>query len=705
MTESQEVEAPRKLRWINAWVIVLLSVACMWLLFTRGEAVYPGYTEPFALPLAPFIFLAAAILIASGWHRRRTPNTDAATRQRWIGAIVAFWILSLPVWHQVGARVSGEGIAYYVYLRSAVFDRDLDFSNEYEAFNLDDIDPRLINNLTPTGVPRNVHSVGPAVVWAPFLAVGQALESLGTNPTEMTPFGVERRTRTALNRDTLGPGYSHPSVAAVGFGSIVLLGLASVLWYREIAQTLAPRDAAVGVIGVIIAGPLLWYTFFEPSMSHAPTAACLVFAMVAWRAWARDPSVGRALLIGLTAGLLAMQRWQFILWIVVPLGHLLIVAVQRARWDYGSRAPMGVSGGRMTIPVLGGHLGLMLLGTVIGLLPQFFAWKLVWGSWLINPMGGGYLSWSEPEILGVLWSLRHGLFTWHPVLLLAVIGFIPAWKLDRALTGVSLGLLLVMVYVNGAVTDWWGNDAFGQRRFAGLYPAFAWGLSAALASVPSRRRRAFVAVVVTCAMFNLGLAHGYRTDVIRRDWWISFGDAMRCQVVAVADASQWSLRRTAERFPALAGFFYGVVDGHFMLDSYGLNPTVNVGADDRRYVGAGWGSPERRSAGGFRWVIGTSSDVWLPLRYMRDHHLTVSGWPLSGDAIQRLRVSVNGELLNETVVMEREGTWRFRVDEDVLRPGLNRFRLHLAWAKAPSDADRRPLSAAFSQISIEATES
>ena len=219
------------------------------------------------------------------------------------------------------------------------------------------LDPRLINNLTPTGVPRNVHSVGPAVVWAPFPAVGQALESLGTNPTEMTPFGVERRTRTALNRDTLGPGYSHPSVAAVGFGSIVLLGLASVLWYREIAQTLAPREAAVGVIGVIIAGPLLWYTFFEPSMSHAPTAACL------------------------------------------------------------------------------------------------------------------------------------------------------------------------------------------------------------------------------------------------------------------------------------AGFFYGVVDGHFMLDSYGLNPTVNVGADDRRYVGAGWGSPERRSAGGFRWVIGTSGDVWLPLGYMRDHHLTVSGWPLSGDAI------------------------------------------------------------------------
>ena len=84
---------------------------------------------------------------------------------------------------------------------------------------------------------------------------------------------------------------------------------------------------------------------------------------------------------------------------------------------------------------------------------------------------------------------------------------------------------------------------------------------------------------------------------------------------------------------------------------------------------------------------------------MRDHQLT-----LAGDEIQRLRVSVNGDLLSDTVGMEREGTWRFRVHEDMLRPGLNRFRLHLARANPPSDADRRPLSAAFSQISIERAE-
>ena len=705
---------PTKLRWINVCVITLLVVACTWLLFTRGEEVFPGHTQPHRLPLLPFVLLAATVMVASGWYRRVVPEGGraaplAGVRLRWTGAIVAFWVLSVPLWHQLGMRVSGEGIAYYVYLRSAVFDGDLDFTNEYEAFNLDDVDPRLLTP-TPTGVPRNVHAVGPAVVWSPFLAVGRVLEALSSDSTELTSFGTARPTREARDEETFGRGYAHVFVAAAPIGSIGLLGLASVLWYREIARSLPPRDAAIGVVTAIVAGPLLWYTFFEPSMSHATTAACLVFAVVAWRVWARSPSAGQALLVGLTAGLLAMQRWQFILWVVVPAGHLLCLVIRRARHVPGSSESGGArsgsgaaapSGVGLALPLAAGHLGLIMAGTLIGLLPQFLAWKLVWGSWVVNPMGGGYLAWTEPKMLSVLWSQRHGLFTWHPVLLLAVVGFVPAWKRDRTLTGVGLGLLLGLVYVNSTVADWWGNDSFGQRRFAGLYPFFAWGLAAALASLRSARwRRVFLAVVVLCALFNLGLAHGYRTGVVRLYWWVSVGDAMRCQVVAVQDATRWGLRRTAEGWPALAGLLYGVVDGHFMLDARGLAPAVDIGADDRRYLGAGWGAPEERPAGSFRWVIGTTGEVWLPLRHERDHRLTLSGWPLDGDEAQRLQVSVNGMLLDETVVMQGAGTWVFRVGEDVLRRGLNQVRLHLAWAN-PSDADRRALSAAFSQVSID----
>ena len=135
---------------------------------------------------------------------------------------------------------------------------------------------------------------------------------------------------------------------------------------------------------------------------------------------------------------------------------------------------------------------------------------------------------------------------------------------------------------------------------------------------------------------------------------------------------------------------------HLPVVLFGLVPTVNIESDDRQCLGAGWGVSEHRPAGDFRWIIGTTGEVWLPLRHLRDHRLTLSGWPLGGDEVQRLRVLVNGELLVETVVMQGEGSWVFRVGEDVLRRGLNQVRLHLAWANPPSDADRRALSAAFS---------
>lgn len=713
---------PTNLRWLHACIISLLVVTCTWLLLTRGEEVFPGHTQPYRLPLLPFFLLAAAVLIASGWHRRLMPRSSRATGTDrgyalWAGAIVAFWVLGLPLWHQLGARVTGEGIAYYVYLRSAVFDGDLDFSNEYEAFNLDDDDPTLLYP-TRTGLPRNAHAVGPAVVWSPFLLAARAVQSLRSDSDEAAPFETRRRKREALDQDALGRGYAYPFVSAAALGSLFLIGLASLLWYREMARTMSPQEAAIGAVGVIAAGPLLWYSFFEPSMSHAPTAACLVFAMVAWRQWTRDPLARRALLVGLTAGLVAMQRWQFILWVAVPLAQLLFFAVRRDHLpgtplEPMQSAPDDSSGtqrardARWPASRAAGQLALIIVGTLIGLLPQFVAWKLVWGNWLVNPMGGGFLSWSEPQILSVVWSQRHGLFTWHPILLLAVLGFIPAWRKDRGLTAVCVALLVSMVYVNGAVADWWAMDSFGHRRFAGLYPAFAWGLSGAFASLRGARwRRALLALLLAGALFNLGLAHGYRTGVIRRDWWVSAGDAMRCQVVAVQDAAQWSLRWTAEHFPMLGGPLYGVIDGRFMLDSRGLSPTVNIGSGDREYVGEGWVAAEQRpGARGvqrtFRWIVGTSADLWLPLRHMRDHRLNLSGWPLGGSGTQRLAVSVNGEFLSDPVVMRGEGTWQFPIAEAVLRHGPNRIRLHLASASPPSDADRRALSAAFDRISIE----
>jgi hypothetical protein len=88
------------------------------------------------------------------------------------------------------------------------------------------------------------------------------------------------------------------------------------------------------------------------------------------------------------------------------------------------------------------------------------------------------MQWRSPQIVQVLFSDWHGLFTWTPLFLLAVIGL--AWLArDRPDIAVTLGaVFLVSVYANAAVSQWWAGEAFGARRFVSLFPVFAIGLAA-----------------------------------------------------------------------------------------------------------------------------------------------------------------------------------------------------------------------------------
>lgn len=685
-----------------------LAVVCVWLLLTRGQVLYPGRVLPGELPLTPFVLLFIGLMARGLKARRRPDATGFEIERRWSWMIVAVFVALLPFWHQLGGRVEGEGISFYVYLRSMAFDGDLDFSNEYVAFGVDRADPRLYQP-TPTGVARNVHAAGPAVIWSPFFALAHGIEAvrgdrgseaggpLAVRVFEPPPPGTAERRRGPPSEEEIlmAPGetgvpggYSYPYVTSVGLGSIVWMAVAALFLFGELRRRVPADASALAVLAALMGGPLLWYTFFEPSMSHAPAAACLTLAVVAWLRWRRRPGLLLAILVGVTSGLLAMQRWQLVLWLLVP-------AIDGAVRLWRSR-----KAGESVGPAFG---QLVMIGAVatVSMLPQFYAWNAVWGRWLLNPMGRDYLDWGEPALWQVLFSQRHGLFLWHPLLIIACLGFVLAWRRDRALTLAGLGLLIVTWYVNASVQDWWGNDAFGQRRFAALYPFFAWGLAAVIVSRTLRvDRRRLVAVIVLAIGINAGLAHGYRTGLIRRDWWVSGLDVLRCQFDAAESAVETTLRWTSETFPTPSGWLYMLIDGDYLLVGRGLGGRVDVGSDsDDRFLGRGWGNREANDGGSFRWVIGHRATVWLPVWYVRDHELRIDGWALGSLPEQALTVSVNG-----TQVLSRPlaGADRvaIRVESSVWRQGLNRVDLSMANASAPPGGDPRPLSAAFRNLAL-----
>ena len=95
----------------------------------------------------------------------------------------------------------------------------------------------------------------------------------------------------------------------------------------------------------------------------------------------------------------------------------------------------------------------------------------------------------------MLFSSRHGLFSWSPLLIFAALGFLFFVRREPRV-GVPLALLLAgLVYVNSSVADWWAGGSFGARRFDSAIPIFALGLATATNGLVAlvRRRPAIIA--------------------------------------------------------------------------------------------------------------------------------------------------------------------------------------------------------------------
>jgi hypothetical protein len=144
-------------------------------------------------------------------------------------------------------------------------------------------------------------------------------------------------------------------------------------------------------------------------------------------------------------------------------------------------------------------------------------WSTLYGSPLTIPQGGSFIDWSSPQWLPALFSTHHGLISWHPIFLLALLGLPALWKQDRALA-LAIGLLfLLQLYLNSAVVRWWADDAFGGRRFIGLVPLLALPLAALIdAANTERRYRAMVTLLAALLLWNGLSLLQYRLGFVSR---------------------------------------------------------------------------------------------------------------------------------------------------------------------------------------------
>jgi hypothetical protein len=579
---------------------------------------------------------APALLSAVLWAAAATAVAGVVAlrgRCRWLDG----WrlLLVLPLLAElpgVHAGLGGDGYEYYVFARSAVFDGDIRLANDFAGLGV------ARPPLTPEGVVTSRVPIGQSLAWLPFLLAAHLLT----------------RGAVALGAPLAADGFSPPYQAAVTAGTYLLGALALLLLEALVRRRVGAPLAALTALALLYATPLHFYLVANPFMSHGTAVFVATLFVTAWLVARERWTPGAWLAAGAAGAFLSLVRAQDGVLVLLPLVDLAFTA----------------RSGRLTRALR------YMLPPLAAILLQTLVWRGLYGPGFVhtvatlNWVGGAGLN-----VAGVLFSPRHGLFSWTPIYVLAVLGWLLLARREGRLALLcSVGFALV-VLINAGLTDWWGSDAFGQRRLLVLTPLFGLGLGAAFASLRARPLVPLAALVGGLALWNQQLAYIYNGELVaRRNQAITLLQLAPAQAEVVY---RRLLRARAWLPDPLWALLYDNVSGIWIDEPpRSMGGRVDIGRESTDVpggvLGEGWFPPEVEGALTLRRSRGRRSWLRLPIRTPSELHFVARVRPeFAPEPALELKLEWNGEMLEAQRCMPGWSEYAFAVPERLVRLGFN----------------------------------
>ena len=587
---------------------------------------------------APHAVLTATVVAAVGLAG--AVAADPA-RRGWLDGpralIVSLALVLLPT---VYGEVGGDGLQAFVVVRSAVLDHDLDLADDYAGLG--------VRPVTTAGGEATSHlPVGLALLWAPAFLLAHAGTALAA----------------ALGADVRADGFSVPYRSAVTAATYVYGVLALLLMEGELRRRHGRGVALLAVLAIWLATPVHFYMTANPAMAHGASIFASTAFVVAWLRVRSEDRPRAWTVVGLLGGLMTLVRLQDAVLLALPALDLLV------------RRPVSWPA----------RLARFLGAAAAAGLVQLALWLRLYGAGFVstvlsvNLVGG-----TGPHVLGVLFSARHGLFYWTPLYAACVIGWLLLARHERLLGLLALAGFAGAVIVNGSLQDWWGAEAFGQRRLLGLTALFALGLGEALAALPRHARPVSAVALALLALWNVSFEGIYNSGVVAaRDQAITYRELARAQ----RDALRRKVVALDRRIPGpMWALGYDVLGGTWLDEGRrSLEGRVDVGAEPRDLpflIGRGWYEPEAEGTVTFRRSRGRGSWLRVPLRDAADAEIVVRMRPEVPTAVT---FEVNREPLGTVELRPGWSEYTFAVPSRVLRRGLN--DLGLIYSVTPRESD------------------
>jgi hypothetical protein len=426
------------------------------------------------------------------------------------------FLLSLPLINPV---VHGDGVGYYAYARAPLIQHNLHFEDDWRHANLNFAQSRtgpdgqlLPDEYTETGYVSNLFTVGPAILWFPFLLIAHLVVLL----------------LNLLGKHIAADGFSFPYLLAMALGTATYGFLGLLLSFSLAKRYIAERWAFLATLGIWWGSSLPAYMYFNPAWSHAHSAFAVALFLWYWDRTRSVRTTSQWLVLGLISGLTVDIYFPNAVLLLLPLIESLLGYALRLKFQPQAARTLFLQN------------VLFVLTFCFVFLPTVITRRIIFGGYF---RFGSYShlswDWSAPHWRAVLFSSEHGLFSWTPLLAFALLGlfFVPrASKIPAIYFALAVA---AFYYLISSYSYWNGMSSFGNRFFISLTPIYVFGLAAAMlrfAELLSRPRLALMlstGILASFILWNLGMLYQWGAHLIPVRGPISFREAVHNQFYEV----------------------------------------------------------------------------------------------------------------------------------------------------------------------------
>jgi hypothetical protein len=276
----------------------------------------------------------------------------------------------------------------------------------------------------------NKYAVGPAVLQAPFFLTALLAAKI------------------ALPRMTgLEPPFQFANIVSAAF--FFALGLSLTYRAARLRYGVSASLCATGF--AVLATNLLFYVTVDGSYSHIYgfcLVAAICFVTVRRAELGGAPPWWESALFGALLGAAIMVRPTN-----AVVGLLYLVLVHRSN-----------------LRAIGGSVLVTIVAAGIAALPQMAQWYVTTGNAIYYSYPGEGFHFLNPQISNYLFSIRKGVFFWHPAYL-AMIAAVIAQIFRRPFEGMIVAIILALnLYIGASWHDYTFGSSFGCRQIVEMLP-------------------------------------------------------------------------------------------------------------------------------------------------------------------------------------------------------------------------------------------